>query len=129
MLDAPSSELDERASSIISEPLPLGRPHSADRLQADTDGSVGALLMVLHPNVRSGRFNHACERSSGWSAGGVVGRVLWECSFVPVQEKLSLLRAVHELGAGCRVRFDDSCWRHRDGGSRIIHWTAEAIVG
>ena len=61
--------------------------------------------MLLHADGRIVRFNQACERAFGWSAGEAVGRILWECSFVPAQQGFALLRAVRELGV--HVAIDD----------------------
>jgi len=128
MREVSSSVLGERNHEVGREQRAAQRVGGCDRREARMSEPIGGpLLMLLHADGRIVRFNQACERAFGWSAGEAVGRILWECSFVPAQPGFALLRAVRELATGCGVRFNDSFWRHRDGGLRIIQWTAEAI--
>src|SRR3954463_9591164 len=128
MLDAPSSASAESGLAVIPERRSQQRLRLGDGHGTGVPASVDPLVMLLQEDGRISRFNDACERASGWSAEEAVGRVLWECPFVPEQDRFPLSRALREFGSGCRVRFNDSCWRHRDGSSHVIHWTVEAIA-
>jgi diguanylate cyclase (GGDEF)-like protein/PAS domain S-box-containing protein len=84
-------------------------------------GATEALVIVLDPAGRVERFNGACERLSGYPAGEVVGRVLWD-QLVPPAE-VALVRAEFgDFQPGSFPRSFENHWLTAAGALRLVRW-------
>ena len=61
--------------------------------------TVGALVLVLDPDGRIVRFNRACERTTGYLSGDVVGRSVWELFDAP-EEGARFVRSSNSCAPG-----------------------------
>ena len=89
--------------------------------------TLGALVIVLDPEGRVVRFNHACEQASGYTSEEVMGKSFFDLLLLPeeseetkeVFQKLTLreFSCVHE-----------NCWVARNGERRLFSWSNTALT-
>ncbi len=111
-----------------------GSPPSAqDEIRRERDFSsavidtVGALVVVLDPEGRVVRFNHTCERVTGYTSPEILGKAIWEILLTP--EEKTQVRAVFEhLRAGEFPNEYENDWVSKDGSHRRIAWTNTALL-
>jgi PAS domain S-box-containing protein len=88
--------------------------------------TVGALVVVLHPNGRIARFNRACELTTGYSFDEVHGRCLWDLFMVP--DEIERFKATFaELGCGRLPSDYETFWKTRLGTRRRIAWSSTVL--
>ena len=89
--------------------------------------TVDAPVVVMDMQGRALRFNHACERLSGYNAGEVLGRPVTEL-LVPESERPELAQALDELArCGGSLRREHG-WLTRDGEVRRVAWSYRALT-
>lgn len=89
--------------------------------------TLDALVVVLDRDGRVIRRNRACERMTGYSSDEIAGKRFWD--FLPVPEEIPSVReAFTRLLAGEFPYHQESHWRTKDGGSRLIAWSNNALL-
>ncbi|HLK64349.1 MAG TPA: PAS domain S-box protein [Bryobacteraceae bacterium] len=90
--------------------------------------TVGALVLVVNPRGKIVRFNHACERSTGYASSEAIGKQLWDLLVVP--EEISRIRETFEqLRSGLASGTFESTWTARNGTTREISWSSTTLTG
>ena len=90
--------------------------------------TVGALVVVLDPEGRIVRFNHACELATGYAFDVVKGKHYWDL-LLPAAEIESAKTYLQQLRAGNFPSCYESYWVSLDGTRRLINWTNTCLVG
>ena len=88
--------------------------------------TVGALVVVLDVEGRIVRFNHACERVSGYSAAEVIGEPIWHTLLAP-EEREAVHQEFQRLTAGRSPSTHENCWVARDGTRHTIAWSNTSL--
>src|ERR1700691_1765359 len=90
--------------------------------------TVGALVVVLDPQGRIGRFNRACEQLSGYSFEEVKEKDFWDLCVVPEEaERFKII--VEQLRDGSSATEYETSWVARDGSRRLIAWSSTILPG
>ena len=90
--------------------------------------TVGTLVLVLDPDGRIVRFNRACERTTGYLSGDVVGRQVWELFDAP-EEGARFREIFEQMRAGRLPAAYESAWANRHGARRVIAWSSTSLAG
>lgn len=82
---------------------------------------AASLIVVLDRNGMITRFNRACEQITGYASGEIIGRYLWDTTFIDAEHTR---KAVQKLLSGnySGVR-KTTVWRSKNGDERLISWT------
>lgn len=84
--------------------------------------TVAALVLVQDPQGRIVRFNRACEDTTGYRAGEVQGRCVWDLFATP--SEIEQTKTVFtQLLQGRLPGSYDSHWTTREGATRLITWS------
>jgi PAS domain S-box-containing protein len=84
--------------------------------------TVGALVAVLDPEGRIIRFNRFWSETTGYAAGQIEGRPIWD--LFPLSEDIEHFREIFALVKdGQQVRETESLWVTPDDESHCISWT------
>jgi len=88
--------------------------------------TVTCLVVVTDRAGTIRRFNQACERATGYAAGDVVGRPVWESVVVP--DDRDAVRAAFEGGdVHLFVGGMEREWQRRDGSRVLVQWSNTAL--
>jgi PAS domain S-box-containing protein len=83
--------------------------------------TAGALVAVFDREGRIIRFNHTCERITGFSHEQVIGKEFWGLFLLQGEvEKVKTVFA--NLIAGDFPNKNENYWRTRENGNRLIEW-------
>jgi PAS domain S-box-containing protein len=89
--------------------------------------TVGTLVLVLDRQGGIVRFNHACEKVTGYTRDEVLGKTIWDIFIIP--EEVEKVRAWGaELEAGNFPKMGENFWKTKDGKLRLIEWTNTALL-
>jgi PAS domain S-box-containing protein len=88
--------------------------------------TVGALVLVLDPQGRIVRFNNACERTTGYTSGEVIGGQVWDLLAAP-EESTRFREIFEQVRAGLLPAASESAWETRQGLRRVISWSSTAL--
>ncbi len=89
--------------------------------------TAGALVVVLDTKGRIVRFNHACERATGYTFDEVKDKSLWDLFILPGEAEL--VRGVFEnLKGGKFPNEFENYWVTKDGNRRLIAWSNTALL-
>ncbi len=108
-------------------------PDAEESLRRERDLSsaildtVGALIVVLDPQGRIARFNRACERITGWRAGEVMGRCVWDL-FLPSEEVEAVKEVFSDLCVRRLPNAYEGYWVARNGRRRRIAWSNTVLA-
>jgi PAS domain S-box-containing protein len=83
--------------------------------------TAGALVLVLDKKGRIVRFNHTCERITGYSQEQITGKKLWTLLLLP-GEMERVQEVFAKLIAGNFPNKNENYWKTREGGKRLIEW-------
>lgn len=84
--------------------------------------TAGALVIVLDETGCVVRFNRACEQVTGFAAGAVVGKPLWDLLLPP--EEIKMVKAVFaRLQKGQLSGHFENSWLTKSGHRRMIAWS------
>jgi two-component system sensor histidine kinase/response regulator len=87
---------------------------------------LSALVIVLDPEGRIVRFNHACEETTGYSADEVIGKYMWDLLLLP--EEVEPVKVVFKsLLTGVLWNQYENYWVAEDGERRLITWSNATI--
>lgn len=114
----------EMAESARKMESLVRREHEFTEAVLDT---AGALILVLDPDGRIVRFNHACERTTGYAAAEVEGQRFWDRFLIP-EEREAVRSVFADLRAGHFPATYTNDWITRDGDRRMIEWSSTALV-
>ncbi len=120
LLDRSSQALEQRSATQPSD--------QAELIQRERDfaaaviESSGALIIVLDRLGQIVRFNHSCERITGYSDAEVCGRRLWEV-LVPRAEVEIVIGAFGKLITGGSADSTEYHWLGKDGSLHRISWS------
>lgn len=89
--------------------------------------TLDALVLVLDTRGRIVRFNHACERVTGYTAEEVRGRCSWDL-FLRPSDVARVKEAFSGLSADKFPNSFESVWVTRDGRQRLISWSNAALL-
>ena len=81
--------------------------------------TLSALVIVLDPEGRIVRFNHACEEMTGYSADEAIGKYLWDLLLLP-EEVESVKVVFKSLLTGVLSNQHENYWVAEDGERRLI---------
>lgn len=81
--------------------------------------TAGALIVVLDLQGRIIRFNHACERTTGYSFSEVKDRHFGDLFLVP-EETEAVMAVFENLQTGNFPNEDENYWLTKDGDRRLI---------
>jgi PAS domain S-box-containing protein len=90
--------------------------------------AVGTLVIVFDRHGLVVSFNHACELTTGYTAGEVQGRAFWEVLLLP-EEAEQVRRSFDGLGGGAAQVQHENYWLTKDGRRRLIAWSCTAEAG
>jgi PAS domain S-box-containing protein len=123
-LAASDRQLAREISGRQQAEVALEREHAFVSAILDT---VGALVVVLDTQGRIIRFNHACERTTGYAAAEVLGRCIWDLLLLPEE-----VAAVKTVFTTLRDRHGPSThtnhWMTRAGRRRLIIWSNTTLL-
>ncbi len=88
--------------------------------------TIDALVVVLDPQGRIERFNHACETLSGFSEKEVQGQPL-EMFLLPEEREVVLSVFQDLLAKKTPVKFRNG-WKTREGSPRLIEWSSTVLT-
>jgi PAS domain S-box-containing protein len=89
--------------------------------------TTGGLIVVLDPQGRIKKFNHACEKATGYSFDEVKDRPFWDILLLP--EEVGPVKSVFaNLAAGSFPNEFENYWVHRDSTRRYIRWSNSVIL-
>ncbi|MGM0646661.1 MAG: MEDS domain-containing protein [Thermodesulfobacteriota bacterium] len=89
--------------------------------------TAGALIVVLDPKGRILRFNHTCERLSGYAAQEVVGTTVWEA--LVSKRDVGKTRAVfQELSQGQMSNRFENEWVSKKGERIRVAWANTSLI-
>lgn len=120
----------ERAMRQIERDQKLTVAEEAWRQESALTAAIldtsGALILVLDSQNRIVRFNHACERTTGYSTDEVKGKLVWDLFRTPAEGRE--LRAIFaRLHAGeFPIRYENH-WLTRQGERRRIAWSSTIL--
>ena len=97
------------------------------KFMVDVVNTVGSMIMVLNSEGRILRFNHACERTTGYSFNEVKGNYFWDLFLTSIERSRikELFQSLHEEPSS---RAYESTWMTKDGQQRIISWTNNVLL-
>jgi PAS domain S-box-containing protein len=126
-----ASELTAANEQLRREAEERGRVLESLNAERDFSAAVldtaGALVIVLDAEGRIVRFNHACERVTGYASDEVRGRYLWDLLVAP--KDLAAVRAVFgQLRAGQFPNRYENDWVTKSGQRRLIAWSNTGIL-
>jgi len=89
--------------------------------------TAGALVVVLDTKGRIVRFNHACEKATGYAFDEVKGKSLWDLFILP--EEAEPVRTVFgKLKGGDFPNEFENYWVTKEGNRRLIAWSNTALL-
>jgi PAS domain S-box-containing protein len=120
------------AGSIIRDITKQKRAEEALKRERDFNSivldTVDALVIVLDPEGRIVRFNHACEVCSGYTFEEVEGRKFWDVLLL--EEERNAVKAVFaDLKARALPSRFENYWVTKDGRERLIAWSNAVLTG
>ncbi len=89
--------------------------------------TAGALVAVFDTAGRIVRFNRACEIAAGYDFNILVGRYLWD-KVIPKDDVPDAIRQFEQLRSGKFPATFENRWINRDGTTRRISWSANALL-
>jgi diguanylate cyclase (GGDEF)-like protein/PAS domain S-box-containing protein len=114
-------QIEFRRAQEMRERAELALQRERDFTAAVIERS-GALIIVLDRLGRIVRFNHTCERITGYSAEEVQGKLLWEM-LVPRAEADTVIEAFGKLISGGSADTNEYYWLARHGSLHRISWS------
>jgi PAS domain S-box-containing protein/putative nucleotidyltransferase with HDIG domain len=88
---------------------------------------AGALILVLNKNGRIVRFNHACEKLTGYSQDEAINKPVWEFLLPP--EAIEPTRAVFDNLLARKIPVEhENAWVTKDGQRRWIAWSNTVLL-
>lgn len=105
-------------------------PEIRDRQQAEVPDqnlfsvildTANVLIAVLDQQGRIIRFNHTCERLTGYSFAEVKGKYIWDLFLIP-EEIESVKTIIQELQSSNFPNEHENYWIARDGTQHLISW-------
>ena len=88
---------------------------------------VGALIVVLDPEGRIIRFNHACREMTGYALHEVVGKKVWDLLLTP-EETPAVKEVFSNLVTEKLPGKYENYWVTREGKKRRIAWANTVFV-
>src|SRR3954470_17640158 len=119
---APSGWGQRRAARAPAHDLPAD--HEFGAALVDT---VQTLVCVLDRDGRIVRFNRACARATGFSAGEAVGRLAAD-TVIPPEEADSFAMVLARIRDTRATSPEQGHWATRDGGRRVIAWANRPLL-
>ncbi len=89
--------------------------------------TAGALVAVFDTAGRIVRFNRACELAAGYEFSILVGRYLWD-KIIPEEDISGAIEQFERLRSGSFPAVFENRWINRDGSTRRISWSANALL-
>ncbi|MEQ9235955.1 PAS domain-containing sensor histidine kinase [Coleofasciculus sp. E2-BRE-01] len=89
--------------------------------------TANALITVLDKQGRIIRFNHTCERLTGYSFDEVKGKYIWDLFLIP-EDIESVKTIIKELQAYHFPNEHKNYWITRDGTRRLISWYSTVLL-
>ena len=83
---------------------------------------LDALVVFLDRDGRIVRFNHACERVTGYTESEASGQVIWDL-LVADEDREQVQRVFHALAAGDFPNHNENTWITKSGDKRLIAWS------
>jgi len=96
-------------------------------LMAALLNTVGALVIVLDREGRIVRFNHACEKLTGYSFAEVQGKCFWDW-LVPAEELAGVKTAFARLRSGQQPLEYTNSWLTKKGSKRLVSWSNTVLL-
>lgn len=89
--------------------------------------TAGALIVGLDPEGRITLFNEQCERTTGFTAAAIMGRMIWE-GLLPARYIPGVKAVFDELASLSQPNSYENPWLTREGRERLISWRNTPIL-
>ena len=89
--------------------------------------TAAALVVVLDRKGRIVRFNHACEKATGYTFNEVKDKSLWDL-FILSEEAEPVRSVFEKLKGGEFPNEFENYWITKDGSRRLIAWSNTALL-
>lgn len=89
--------------------------------------TASVLMMVLTPQGRILRFNHACEHTTGFSLDEVRGKYFWDV-FLSPSDRNQIKQGFETLQSSETPYEYESAWLTKDRRTRLIAWTNSTLL-
>ena len=98
-------------------------PHTLDVILDVLD----ALVVLMDRDGRIVRFNHACERRTGYSEDEVTGRAIWDM-LIAEHDREQVQRVFMSLVVGNFPNHNKNTWVTKSGEERLIAWSNTVVA-
>ncbi|MHB1416995.1 MAG: sensor histidine kinase [Chloroflexota bacterium] len=88
--------------------------------------TIGSLVIVMDLEGRIVLFNHACEKTTGYTFAEVQGKALWDIFLLP-EEEPQVRRVFAQLASGQYPSEYENYWLTKDGRRRWVAWSNTAL--
>ncbi len=91
--------------------------------------TTGGLIVGLDLDGRINIFNHACEKTTGYTAEEVIGRKFWEFLLIPdeVEQVKAVFKGIVD-GSIPAESENENYWVAKDGSRHFIRWANTALL-
>lgn len=100
---------------------------AVSRLNASILSTTEALIILLDREGRIVRFNHACERLTGWLESEMLGKPFFEI-LIPENERTAVGEVFHALSKGMFPNHFENHWTTRSGSLLWISWANSVLL-
>jgi len=100
---------------------------SVSKLNASILSTTEALIVLLDREGRIVRFNHACERLTGWIESEVLGQPFFE-TLIPEAEREAVRHVFRNLTGGMFPNQYENHWLARRGNLLWISWANSVLL-
>jgi PAS domain S-box-containing protein len=122
------------SQGIIALRLREARNRAEELLRAERNFSnaviqtTGGLIVGLDTKGRIQLFNHACEKTTGYTFNEIKGRVFWDFLLLPGERERvkKVFESIQNGPASAEMEYENF-WVAKDGARRYIKWANSAI--
>ncbi len=88
---------------------------------------LDTLVVFMDSDGRIVRFNHACERMTGYAESEAVGRVIWDLLIVD-SDRDQVQQVFHALVLGDFPNHNENTWITKSGDERLVAWSNTVLT-
>ncbi len=88
---------------------------------------LDALVVLMDRDGRILRFNHACERTTGYTEDEVTGRAIWDL-LIAEHDREQVQRVFMSLVAGNFPNHNENTWITKSGEERLVAWSNTVVA-
>lgn len=117
----------ERLGKIITHFELENELNKEQEFSAETLKTLAALVVVLDREGKIIKFNHMCEKTTGFSFAEVAGKKIWDI-LIPKDEKEIVKKTFSELKDTNSPNHHTNYWLTKQGGLRLIEWSNSSML-